>query len=278
MQKPPRALTVAGAASGGSAGIQADLKTFQELNVYGWSVITAIVGKHPETGKNIHPIDLEAIQAQWATGFEQIGFDAIKTGMLFSKPIIDFVSQSLQQFPTIPLVVDPVMIGKLDSVLLAEEAIYSMTQELIPLADLITPNMPEASFLLQKRPLKDLEDLIQAAQDLHALGAKNILLKGGRLKGPAVDVLFDGKEITLLEAPRIDTQNTNGAGCSYAAAITAFLAHGFTIQEAVYKAKEWITTAIHYSFSYSDIIGPTHHAAYGLKGASHKIKITTIHP
>lgn len=276
MLKPPRTLTIAGAASGGSAGIQADIKTFQELKTYGWSVITAIVGKHPETGKNIHLMELEAIQAQWHTGVHQIGIDAVKTGMLFSQPIIDFVSKTLAAYPEVPLVVDPVMIGKLDSVLLSEDAIQSLIQDLIPLADIITPNMPEASYLLNHRPLNTLDELILAAKDLYKLGSKNVLLKGGRLTGPAIDVLYDGEKTILFEAPRIPTQNTNGAGCSYAAAITAFLAHGYPIYEAVIKAKEWITTAIHYSFSYSNIIGPTHHGAYNIKGPSHEIKTTII--
>lgn len=278
MNKPKRALTIAGAASGGSAGIQADIKTLQELNVYSWSVITAIVGKHPETEKNIHLIDLEAIQAQFSTGLKQIGFDAIKTGMLFSKEIIDYISKTLKTYANIPLVVDPVMIGKLDSVLLAEDAIQSLIENLIPLATIITPNMPEASYLLNKRPLESVDDLINAAIDLHSLGAKYVLVKGGRLNGPAVDVFYNGQEVTLFEAPRIDTINTNGAGCSYAAAITGHLAKGLSVEESVLRAKEWITTAIHYSFSYSDIIGPTNHGAFNEKGAIYKIKTEKIKP
>ncbi len=273
MTKPKRALTIAGAASGGSAGIQADIKTFQEFDVYGISVITAIVGRHPETDKNVHPQTIEAIEAQFHTAHRQVSFDAIKTGMLFSKEVIETTANLLQKVEVEHIVVDPVMVGKLDSKLLKDDAIKALKKELIPLASVITPNMTEASILLEDRPLKTVDDLKQAAVDLHELGPEYVLVKGGRLDGPAVDVLFDGTTITTLEAPRIDTDNTSGAGCTYSAAIAANLAKGKSIKEAVHIAKSFITTAIAHSFTYTDLVGPTYHAAERKYGEAHEIII-----
>ncbi|HEY4600952.1 MAG TPA: bifunctional hydroxymethylpyrimidine kinase/phosphomethylpyrimidine kinase [Cerasibacillus sp.] len=269
----PRVMTIAGAASGGSAGIQADLKTFQELDVYGMSVITAIVGRHPTTNKNVHQMTIEAIEAQFATAKRQIGIDALKTGMLFSTSIIERVAHMIREAGTKHVVVDPVMVGKLDSKLLADDAIEMLRERLIPLATIITPNMPEASVLLDDRPIKEVEDLQQAAVDLHQLGAKYVLVKGGRLSGPAVDVLYDGETLITFEAPRIDTKNTSGAGCSYSAAIAAYLAKGKSVEEAVHHAKSFVTTAIAHGFSYNDLVGPTYHAAFGKFGEAHSIKV-----
>ncbi|GGB44382.1 hydroxymethylpyrimidine/phosphomethylpyrimidine kinase [Lentibacillus populi] len=271
MSKPPRVLTIAGSAAGGSAGIQADLKTFQELDVYGMSVITAIVARHPETNKNVHPQTMEAIEAQYATAVEQVGIDALKTGMLFSKEVILKTSKIIKSSVTDHIVIDPVMVGKLDSKLLEDDAIEAMKSELFPLASIITPNMPEASFLLDDRKLNKVDDLKQAAIDLHKLGPKYVLVKGGRLKGPAIDVLYDGKSFITYEAPRIDTVHTSGAGCTYSAAITAQLAKGKMMAEAVELAKKFVTTAIAYGFSYTAKVGPTYHAALRVKGESHSI-------
>lgn len=273
MNKPKRVLTIAGSAAGGSAGIQADLKTFQELDVYGMSVLTAIVARHPTTDKNVHPQSLEAIEAQFATAKRQVGFDGLKTGMLFSVEVIELVAQLIEE-TTIPnIVVDPVMVGKLDSKLLEDEAIFALKEKLIPLATVITPNMPEASILLDDRPLKDVDDLKQAAIDLHELGSTYVLVKGGRLKGPAIDVLYDGKELTTFKAPRIKTVNTSGAGCTYSAAIAAFLTKGIPIQQAVHKAKSFVTTAIEYGFTYTDMVGPTYHAAERKYKEAHPILV-----
>src|SRR5699024_4755541 len=274
MNKPSRALTIAGSAAGGSAGIQADLKTFQELDVYGMSVVTAIVGRHPETEKNVHPQTMEAIEAQFATAKAQVGFDALKTGMLFSKEVIERVAELIQSAEMNHIIVDPVMVGKLDSKLLKDDAIQALKNKLIPISTVITPNMTEASILLDDRPLNTVDDLKQAAIDLHELGPDYVLVKGGRLTGPAVDVLYEGSKITTFEAPRIDTVNTSGAGCTYSAAITAYLSKGKSIHEAVLLAKSFVTTAIEYSFTYTDKVGPTYHAAERKYGQAHLIKET----
>lgn len=274
MEYPKRVLTVAGSASGGSAGIQADIKTFQELDVYSMSVVTAIVGEHPDTKKNVHPQTIEAIEAQFATAMKQVGADALKTGMLFSKTVIDKTAELIQGAPITNVVIDPVMVGKLDSKLLEDDAIQALKEKLIPQATVITPNMPEASFLLDGRKLESVADLKQAAKDLYASGANYVLVKGGKLEGPAVDVLYDGTTLTTFEAPRIDTVNTSGAGCSYSAAITAYLAKGKTITEAVRLSKSFVTTAITHGFSYNEMVGPTYHASGRKYGEAHTIKVT----
>src|SRR5690625_1085298 len=154
MQKPPRVLTIAGSAAGGSAGIQADLKTFQELDVYGMSAITAIVARHPATTKNVHMQTIESIEAQFFTAFDQVGVDALKLGMLFSTPIIKTVAILLEQVTDQAIVVDPVMIGKLKSKLLKNDAIDILKRKILPLATIMTPNMEEASLLLNGRTLE----------------------------------------------------------------------------------------------------------------------------
>lgn len=269
---PKRVLSIAGSASGGSAGIQADLKSFQEIGVYGMSVITAIVGHHPETGTNVHPISVETIQAQFSTALAQTGIDSLKTGMLFSKEIIHAVADLLEQTNGIDIVVDPVMVGKHNSVLLRDDAIEAMVNRMVPLASIITPNMEEASILLDNRPLKSVADCKQAAIDLHQKGLKYVLVKGGRLDGPAVDVLYDGEAIYYLEAPRIPTLNTSGAGCSYSAAIAAYIARGYTILDAVKAAKQFVTNAIAYSFSFTDKPGPINQFANRNKDSVYRIK------
>ncbi|MHA6253063.1 bifunctional hydroxymethylpyrimidine kinase/phosphomethylpyrimidine kinase [Oceanobacillus sp. CAU 1775] len=276
MNYPARVLTIAGAAAGGSAGIQADLKTFQELDVYGMTVITAIVGRHPETDKNVHPQTIEAIEAQFDTAMRQVGTEAIKTGMLFSKEVIERTAELIRESEIPSIVIDPVMVGKLDSKLLKDDAIEAMKEKLLPLATIITPNIPEASFLLDDRKITNVEDLKQAAIDLYELGSKYVLVKGGRLSGPAVDVLYDGETLTLFTAPRIDTVNTSGAGCSYSAAITAFLAKGESVEYAVEHAKRFVTTAIQHGFSYTEMVGPTYHAAERKFGDAFEIKVEKI--
>lgn len=276
MNYPVRVMTIAGSAAGGSAGIQADLKTFEELDVYGMSIITAIVGRHPETNKNVHLQSVEAIEAQFSTAINQVGADGVKTGMLFSKEVIEVVARLIRKEEIQTVVVDPVMIGKMNSKLLKDDAIEELVHQLIPMATIITPNVPEASILLGGRELNTVDDLKQAAIDLHKLGAKSVLVKGGRLEGPAVDVLFDGTALTTFTAPRIDTINTSGAGCTYSAAITANLTKGQAVAEAVGLAKSFVTTAIEHGFSYTDIVGPTFHAASRKFGEAHPIKIETL--
>lgn len=274
--KPSRVITIAGSSSGGSAGIQADLKTFQEFDVHGMSVITAIVGRHPQTNKNVHPQTLEAIEAQYASAIRQVGVDAIKIGMLFSTEIIKKVAQLIKDSSTTNIVVDPVMVGKLDSKLLEDDAIQALKEELIPSATMITPNIPEASFLLEGRTIQTFEEMKEAAIDLYTLGSTYVLVKGGRLEGPAIDIFYDGETLKAFEAPRINNENTSGAGCSYSAAIAAELAKGRPVLQAVKAAKKFVTASIEYGFTYTGMVGPTYLAALRTKEMPHNIKVHTI--
>lgn len=258
-----RALSIAGSAARGGAGIQADLKTFQELDVFGMSAITAIVAPHPTSGQGTFPLSIDAIEAQVHTSLYDIGTDAIKTGMLFTEEVIGKVAEWIEASGVQNIVVDPVMIGKMNSTLMEKDAMDALKNKLLPLASIITPNMPEAAWLLGIQPLHTVEELKEAARALHLLGPQYVLVKGGRLDGPAVDVLFDGEQFYMLKAPRIDTINTNGAGCTYSAAITAELAKGNSMPDAVEKAKKFITAAIRHSISFERGVGPTYHAAYG---------------
>ncbi|MED3575397.1 MULTISPECIES: bifunctional hydroxymethylpyrimidine kinase/phosphomethylpyrimidine kinase [Cytobacillus] len=263
----PRALSIAGSAARGGAGIQADLKTFQEMGVFGLSSVTGIVAYHPYTNQNVFPIELSAIEAQVYTALRDVGVDAIKTGMLYTKENISHVAKWIEEADTTNIVVDPVMVGKMDTPLLKDDAINTLKTKLIPLATIITPNMPEAALLLKlNQQLTTVDDLKLAAIELKKLGSKYVLVKGGRLKGPAVDVLYDGEKLHILEVQRIDTIHTNGAGCSYSAAITALLAKGKPVQEAVKEAKMFITAAIRHSITFKRGVGPPDFAAYHRHG------------
>lgn len=273
-----RVLSIAGAAARGGAGIQADLKTCQELGVYGMSAITAIVAKNPRTGQNIFPQTLDAIEAQIDTALCDIGADVIKTGMLFTTEIIYFVAGQLRLAQTDKIVVDPVMIGKIGSALLQDDAMQAMKTAIIPQATIITPNMPEAEKLLgyPQGTLKNIADLKHAAKTLHALGPTYVLVKGGRLEDDATDVLYDGTYYYVLHAPRIDTIHTNGAGCTYSAAIAAELAKGTEMVEAVTIAKRFITAAIRHGKPIGNTVGPTHHAAFNEYGET-TVKVSIEH-
>ncbi|KGR86831.1 phosphomethylpyrimidine kinase [Ureibacillus massiliensis 4400831 = CIP 108448 = CCUG 49529] len=260
------ACTIAGSAARGGAGIQADLKTFQELGVFGTTAITAFVATHPETKQGIFTESIDVIEAQLHTIFEQFHLDALKTGMLFTKEIIEFVAGWLSKHPVKNIVVDPVMFGKIGAPLMKFEAMDSLKTKLLPQATIITPNMPEASYLLGEREIASVSDLQDAARDLLKLGPKYVLVKGGRLDGPAVDVLYDGKNMIHLEAPRIDTIHTNGAGCSYSAAITAGLAKGLPIQEAVFLAKKFVTAGIRRHIAFERVAGAIDHRAFNEVG------------
>jgi pyridoxine kinase/hydroxymethylpyrimidine/phosphomethylpyrimidine kinase len=193
--------------------------------------------------------------------------------MLFTEENIRKVAEMIEEANVSHIVVDPVMFGKMGSALLKEEAMNALKEKLLPLATIMTPNMPEAEQLLGTDQLKSADDLKEAAKSLADLGPKYVLVKGGRLEGPAVDVLFDGKKYYVLEAPRIDTIHTNGAGCSYSAAIAAGLAKGKEVPEAVEEAKKFITAAIRHSIAFKRGVGPTYHAAYRKYGEK-EVRVT----
>ncbi|HDR7334088.1 TPA: pyridoxine/pyridoxal/pyridoxamine kinase [Bacillus cereus] len=260
-----KALTIAGSDTSGGAGIQADLKTFQELGVYGMTSLTTIVtmDPHNDWAHNVFPIPASTLKPQLETTIEGVGVDALKTGMLGSVEIIEMVAETIEKHNFKNVVVDPVMVCKG-----ADEALHPETNDclrdvLVPKALVVTPNLFEA-YQLSGVKINSLEDMKEAAKKIHALGAKYVLIKGGSKLGTetAIDVLYDGETFDLLESEKIDTTNTHGAGCTYSAAITAELAKGKSVKEAVKTAKEFITAAIRYSFKINEYVGPTHHGAY----------------
>jgi hydroxymethylpyrimidine/phosphomethylpyrimidine kinase len=239
-----RALTIAGSDSGGGAGIQADLKTFQVFNVFGMSVITSVTAQNTLGVKAIYDLPKEMVAVQIDAVLEDIGIDAVKTGMLSNKEIIDVVREKVEQFKIEKLVIDPVMVAKSGARLLKEDAEREFIDKLVPLAFIITPNIFEAE-IISGIKIDNLDDVKEAGKRIYGLGVKNVLIKGGHLEGgKAIDILFDGKNFHTFESERIDTKNTHGTGCTISSAITAELAKGKGVVEAVKIAKEFITLAI----------------------------------
>lgn len=260
----PKALTIAGSDCSGGAGMQADLKTFQELGVYGMTALTSIVAMDPKDWSHyVFPLPLETLQAQLNTVLD-IGVDAFKTGMLGSAEVINFVADIIKNNRLNNFVCDPVLVCKGAGEVLDPETMHSLRDVLIPLSVVATPNLIEAGHLSGLGELRSIEDMKQAAAKIHSYGAKYVVVKGGsRLQHErAVDVLYDGESFTVLEGDRIDTTCTHGAGCTFAAAVTAGLAKGQSPVEAIKTAKVFITEAIRHSFRLNKHVGPTHHGAY----------------
>jgi len=258
-----RALTIAGSDSGGGAGIQADLKTFSALGCFGMSAITALTAQNTRVVTGIFPVPPEFIGQQIDAVMDDIGVDSVKIGMLHSPEVIEMVAQKLKYWKCPNIVVDPVMISKSGDKLLREDAVQALKENLLPLADLITPNLPEASVLLD-RPVETIEDMAQAARDLAALGSVSVLLKGGHLSGSSsCDFLYQKQTDTMIELPgkRIDTPNSHGTGCTLSSAIAANLARGTALETAVKNAKEYIIGALEAGADYQTGKGhgPVHH-------------------
>lgn len=255
-----KALTIAGSDSGGGAGIQADLKTFAALKVYGTCAITAVTAQNTAGVEGIFELPAEFVGRQIDAVLKDIGADAAKTGMLASAAIIEVVAAKTQEFGVKKLVVDPVMVAKSGDYLLAKEARRVLKEKLLPLALVITPNLDEAR-ALTGRNIDDEEGMVEAAKALHDLGVPYVLVKGGHLSGAATDILYDGREIHRFTAPRLDNRHTHGTGCTLSAAITAFLARGLAVVEAVAAAKEYIHLAISRAAGVGRGCGPVHHLA-----------------
>lgn len=250
------AMTIAGSDSGGGAGIQADLKTFAAFGVHGTSAVTAITAQNTLAVTSIHEVPVRVIRAQIDAIVDDIGVQAAKTGMLASAEIIEAVSAAIREHGIRNLVVDPVMVAKGGSRLLHNNAIASLFRYLLPLAMVVTPNLPEAEVLLG-RSLVTLDDRRQAARDLVALGPHAAVVKGGHdSTADSIDVYWDGAEMVELSSRRIETKNTHGSGCVFSAAITAGLAKGQDPLEAVRAAKAFITRAIEHSLELGKGHGP----------------------
>ena len=256
-----KAMTIAGSDSGGGAGIQADLKTFAALGVYGTSVLTAITAQNTVGVTGIHEIPVDIVAAQIEAVMSDIGADAVKTGMLSSSGIIETVARELAHFRVDRLVIDPVMVAKSGDRLLREEAVNALRIRLLPLATVVTPNIPEAETLAGMK-VQSKEDARRAAEVIFGMGAKAVVVKGGHLEGPPVDLFYDGREFQEFSAPRIETANTHGTGCTFASAIAAGLAKGMEAVDAVAAAKEYVTEAIRRSSDLGEVgqgHGPLHH-------------------
>lgn len=254
-----RALTIAGSDSGGGAGIQADLKTFGALGVYGTSAITAVTAQNTVEVTQIQEIRPEMVAAQIDAVAQDIGVDAAKTGMLWNVAIIEAVALAVKRHRLPNLVVDPVTVSKSGARLLADGALRALGTRLLPLAAMVTPNISEAESLAGMR-IGDIETMREAARRIHDLGVPRVVIKGGHLEGPnSVDLYFDGKEFQELKEERIRTRSTHGTGCTFSAAITAYLAHGLPPLDAVARAKEYLTAALRSAPEIGRGTGPLDH-------------------
>jgi hydroxymethylpyrimidine/phosphomethylpyrimidine kinase len=262
-----RALTIAGSDSGGGAGIQGDLKTFSALGCYGMSVITALTAQNTREVTAVHPVPVDMVVAQLDAVLSDIGVDAIKIGMLLSAEITAAVADTLTRWQAGPIVLDPVMVAKSGDRLLAESAVESLRKHIFPIADLVTPNLPEAEALLDCG-IEGREAMEKAAVDLLGLGPKAVLLKGGHLtESPqSADVLVyedEGRHLMRrwLEYPRIETENTHGTGCTLSSAVAAYLARGMRMEPAVERARAYIQKAIEAGAGHAlgKGHGPVHH-------------------
>ena len=262
-----KALTIAGSDSSGGAGIQADLKTFAALGIYGTSAITAVTAQNFLRIDALTCLPASLVVSQIRSVLSDIGVEAIKTGMLGSPDIIQGVASSLSRYPGIPLVVDPVMASTSGSVLLEEGSLKVLRRQLLPLARIVTPNLPEAEALVGSR-LKDESDCIRAAREIHAMGPRWVVLKGGHRRdfesGPegerqVVDLVYGGSRVHRVRGPYLQGGPKRGTGCTLSAAIAAFLAKGRSELEAVREAREYLSRSWRYSGESGQAGDPLHH-------------------
>ncbi|MCX7847462.1 MAG: bifunctional hydroxymethylpyrimidine kinase/phosphomethylpyrimidine kinase [bacterium] len=253
-----RALTIAGSDSGGGAGIQADLKTFCSLHVYGATVLTAVTAQNTQSVSSVLGLPPSLVAAQLDAVLSDIGADACKTGMLFNAEIVTTVAERLRAHNVTRLVVDPVMIAKSGARLLDENAVHSLVDLLFPLATIITPNVPEAEALTGLR-ISCEDHMIQAAARLLKAGPQWVVIKGGHLEGDATDLVYTTDTHHFLRSPRIMTRCTHGTGCTFSAAITAYLARGLDPLDAIKCAKTYITQAIITATDLGNGFSPVNH-------------------
>lgn len=261
-----RALTIAGSDSGGGAGIQADLKTFAALGVFGMSALTAITAQNTTGVLGVVELPPDFVALQIDAVLTDIGADAVKTGMLSNSEIIKVIAAKMMEYRVENLVVDPVMVAKSGAPLLRPEARQALIERLIPLACVITPNLHEAK-VLAGMEIATLADMKEAARTIHKLGARHVVVKGGHLPGSpeSIDILYDGHEFREYAAPRVETKNTHGTGCTFASAIAAGLAKGLSVPEAVGEAKRYLSAILQASadLRLGQGHGPMNHFALG---------------
>lgn len=254
----PRALTIAGSDSGGGAGIQADLKTFAAFGVYGTSALVALTAQNTREVRAIHEVPAEFVVAQIDAVLQDIGTDAAKTGMLASRALVETVVEAVRRHRIPNLVVDPVMVSKSGSVLLQADAVEAVRRGLVPLARVITPNLPEAE-ILTGRTLASPAAVREAAREIHRMGARHVVIKGGHAEGEPLDVLFDGESFTEFAGVRLRTRCDHGTGCTFSAAITALLALGEGARSAVGEAKRYVEEAMRRARPIGSGHGPLNH-------------------
>ncbi|HWV39562.1 MAG TPA: bifunctional hydroxymethylpyrimidine kinase/phosphomethylpyrimidine kinase [Vulgatibacter sp.] len=253
------ALTIAGSDSGGGAGIQADLKTFHRFGVFGTSALTLVTAQNTIGVQAVHTLPVEVIAAQIDSVASDLRPHAVKTGALGTRAIVEAVADAVERLELGPLVVDPVLISKHGAALAGPDVAEALAARLLPLAALVTPNLHEAA-ALAGRAVRSEADMAEAARAIAARGPKAVLVKGGSLGGAeAVDVLFDGAEVRRFAGPRIETRHTHGTGCTFSAAITAGLAAGLPLTEAIGRAKAWIGKAIEAAPGLGAGTGPVNH-------------------
>lgn len=253
-----KVLTIAGSDSSGGAGIQADLKAFSANGVFGMSVITAVTAQNTQGVFAVQDIDVDVIDKQISAIFDDIAVDGVKVGMVSRTETIRSVAAGLTHYKPVNIVVDPVMISKSGYYLLKPDAVAAMVSLLLPLATILTPNIPEAEEIAGIK-ITSLKDMEEVARIIYQLGPKYVLLKGGHREEDATDILFDGEQYHYFTSPRIVTNNTHGTGCTLSSAIAANLARGYSAYEAVTRAKKYVTTAIEHSFPIGKGVGPVHH-------------------
>ena len=254
----PKALTIAGSDSGGGAGIQADLKTFSAFRVFGMSVLTAVTAQNSLGVQGVENLPPAFVAQQLRSVLDDFGTDAAKCGMLSTAGIIDAIADVLADHRIEKLVVDPVMVAKSGDPLLQADARAALADRILPLALVVTPNLPEAEVLAGMR-VAEPEDMEEAARRIHLMGPRYVLVKGGHLKGDATDLLWNGRDFTRFTAARVDSANTHGTGCTFSAAITAGLARGQALGDAIRSAKAYVTRAIREGFKAGRGVGQLRH-------------------
>lgn len=251
-------LSIAGSDCSGGAGIQADLKTFSAHGVYGMTAIVSVVAENTFRVIEYQDVRPDMIQKQIDAVFEDIPPDAVKIGMLSGRESMLAVADSLIKWAPHNVVIDPVMYAKNGSALMDPTSIDTLIESIIPLADVLTPNIPEAE-KIAGIAIQNQDDMKKAARLIYAMGCRSVLVKGGHSQGSATDILFDGKDFYFYSAPRIHTKNTHGTGCTYSASIAANLSFGLSIPQAIERSKSYVTTAIAHGLNFGKGSGPTHH-------------------
>jgi len=253
-----KALSIAGSDCSGGAGIQADLKTFSAHGIFGMTAVTSVVAENTFTVVDIQDISPDNIKKQIDCVFDDIVPDAVKIGMLSCRETMLAVAERLRHWKAANIVIDPVMYAKNGAALMEPSAIDTLIAEIVPLSDVITPNIPEAEEIA-KLPINSLEDMKQAAIKIHGMGCRAVVVKGGHMDGDAIDILYDGESFYQFPAKRVDTKHTHGTGCTFSAAIAANLALGLATEEAVRKAKDYTLGAIAHAPGLGKGHGPTNH-------------------